>query len=323
MRARIRAWTIAAYVATLAAFTLAGILEERRQARATETFHADALLDHLRKMPQFSGTAPDAQSAVAALNESLRTVGGRLELARMPPGGRESLREVAAERRVELTEGVFALRYDSDPGRLASITRRAVAMHSVHALVALAALLAGTEWILRRYLVNPLRALSHQIDLIREGRGWTVRLPSTDEELEALSGALDELGPGLERQVREWIEAERRSAVALILVAVRVRLRQTTRRVLSLLRRLESPGDQPPADSSAFARALRAEIEALPCLPEIAARHVFETVAGHRSAAAQPSERAADPGTDLGSRAPSSATPVSSAAHADGPRPPR
>ena len=296
MRTRIRVWTIAVYTTTLAAFTLAGVLEERRQARETETFHAAALLDHLRKMPQFSGSSPDAQAAVAALNQSLRAVGGHLELTRLTAGASGAVRGVSAESQLELTDGAFALRYRSDPERLALITRRAIAMHSVHALVALAALLAGTEWILRRYLLNPLRTLSHQINLMREGRGWSVRLPSTDQELGTLSAALDELGPGLERQVREWIEAERRSAVALVVIRIRVQLREATRRALALLRGMDQPAGAPAVDSSAFARALRAEIEALPCLPEAAARHVFETAAGRGAGGAQPADGVRDPG---------------------------
>lgn len=139
-----RAWTVVVYSTTLAGFTVAGILEERRQASRTEALHAAALLDHLIKMPEFRGSSHDVQSRLAPLNASLSAVGGTLELTRTPAesGGR---RTAPPERGLALADGAFALRYRADPARLASITRRAIVVHSTHGLVALAALLMGTE----------------------------------------------------------------------------------------------------------------------------------------------------------------------------------
>jgi hypothetical protein len=126
------------------------------------------------------------------------------------------------------------------------------------------ALLAGTEWILRRSLLAPLSALSHEVNLMRDGRGWQPRLPPTDEEFKELADALAGLGPGLERQVYEWIDVERRAAVALALTAGRERLRGTQHRVLALLAELEGQNLATPHDREQGIRSLAAEVRQLP-----------------------------------------------------------
>jgi hypothetical protein len=113
-----------------------------------------------------------------------------------------------------------------DPAHTRRAVWRAVAIHAAHALAALVALLGATEWILRRNLVVPLRALAHQIELIRDGRGWDPHLPPSDAEIGEVATSLERLGPSLERQVHEWIEAERRSAAASVLARLRSSLSQ-------------------------------------------------------------------------------------------------
>ena len=256
-----RFWTVTVSTLTLTAFTGAGILEERRQLLETEAGHASALLEHLAHMPEFQGSAGDAARRLELLHGSLSPVSGTLELG-IPGSGKGQLPwTVLARRRLPLRDAELEMRYRADPVRLSRLTRRAVVIHSVHGLVALAALLAGTEWILRRKLVAPLHAISHEVALMRDGRGWAPRLPGTDEELRELSEALRGLGPGLEQQVREWIEAERRGAVALALARTRRPLREARGRVLQLLAELEGAWVEPPLDRERRIRSLAEEIE--------------------------------------------------------------
>jgi len=115
-----------------------------------------------------------------------------------------------ARKPVSLAEGDFELRYGSDAARLASMTRRAIALHGLHGLLAIGALIAGTAVILQRGLLAPLRSIARQLDRMRDGGGWLARVPTTDAELTDLAGAVAGLGPGLESQAREWIAAEHR-----------------------------------------------------------------------------------------------------------------
>src|SRR5512134_4006990 len=69
---------------------------------------------------------------------------------------------------------------------------------------------------------------------------------------------------GTGRQVHEWIEVERRSAVALALTAVRARLRDTQQRVLSLVAELEGETHTPPRDREQRIHSLAVEVRRLP-----------------------------------------------------------
>jgi hypothetical protein len=234
LRARLRLWTIAVFTATLAVFTGAGIVEERRQMLRNETDQGKALVAHVAGMPEFNApsTFPQAASHVAAIRGLLRAGGADLDLApRSPkqPGDSappsKSTTGVLATRQISLADGSFELRYRKDPNRFRQMAARSVTMHLLHAVLALVGLVAGTEWILRRKLLAPLAKISHQVDHMRRGGGWLTTLPRTDMELEGLAGAVKDLGPGLEGQVHEWIEAERRAAVALCLATVRAQIR--------------------------------------------------------------------------------------------------
>ncbi|MGH9367798.1 MAG: hypothetical protein ACRD3M_09015 [Thermoanaerobaculia bacterium] len=231
LRLRLNGWTIAVFGLTLAAFTGAGILQERRELIRTETAQARGLLAHLADMPEFQASFESAASRLASIRELLRATGADLVLAPVDrrASGQDSARPasgVLAAREISLHEGPFELRYRSDPQRLQEATRRAAAIHILHGVLALAALTAGTEWILRRRLVAPLQKISHQVDHMRKGGGWLPILPPTDSELEGLAAAIKDLGPGLERQVHQWVVAERRAGIALALKNVRDELRE-------------------------------------------------------------------------------------------------
>lgn len=220
LRARLRRSIFAVVVVTLGAFTGAAIIEERRLSEESASLHATLLLAHLSHMPEF---APGTRSGDARASLSHALSGAAVSRVDLLAAGdsRSSTWPVVARRTVRLADGTFELQYRVDPAHTRHAVWRAVAIHAAHALAALVALLGATEWILRRNLVVPLRALAHQIELIRDGRGWDPHLPPSDAEIGEVATSLERLGPSLERQVHEWIEAERRSAVASVLARLR------------------------------------------------------------------------------------------------------
>lgn len=234
LRLRLSGWIVGIFTATLAVFTAAGIVEERRQILRNEIDQARAFVEHVARMPEFGmqSTFGEAAPHLASIRGLLRAGGADLEMA---PRARKALRPSAAStelttgvlaaREISIADGTFELVYRKDPERFRQIAARSVLIHVLHGILALATLLAGTEWILRRQLLAPLAKISHQVNHMRRGGGWLTILPRTDTELEGLAGAVKDLGPGLEGQVQEWIDAERRAAVALCLITVRSRIR--------------------------------------------------------------------------------------------------
>ncbi|MCL4822333.1 MAG: hypothetical protein KJ067_24660 [Vicinamibacteria bacterium] len=225
LRARLRKSIFAVVVVTLGAFTGAAIVEERRLSEESASLHATLLLAHLAHMPEF---APETRSGDARASLSHSLFGATVSRVDLLAAGdsRSSAWPVVARRPVRLADGMFELQYRVDPAHTQHAVWRTVAIHAAHALAALVALLGATEWILRRNLVVPLRALAHQIELIRDGRGWDPHLPPSDAEIGEVATSLEQLGPSLERQVHEWIEAERRSAAASVLARLRSSLSQ-------------------------------------------------------------------------------------------------
>lgn len=235
LRVRLRLWTVAAFITILALFTALDIWSERREMHRADSSQAEVLLSHLVGMPEFSDSAAIAGAHVSALREGLRPSGADLELLPYPqlplsPPPSKSPRAVLASRSVDLRDGAFELRYTVDPDRYREAIRRSIGIHAMHALLALAILIAGFEWILRRHLVEPLRAIAFQIHQMRRG-GWAPTLPGSDQELEGLEHAVSGLGPVLEAQVHRWIDAERRVATAEVLKSLCRSIEEPRRRV--------------------------------------------------------------------------------------------
>jgi HAMP domain-containing protein len=242
-------WIVAVFTSTLALFTAAGIVEERRQILRNDTDQARAFVEHVAQMPEFKmpSTFGAAAPHLASIRDLLRAAGADLEMTPRPlrtrtgsAGPRELTTGVLATRQISLSDGVFELAYRKDPGRYREMAARSVTIHVLHGVLALAALVVGTEWILRRRLLAPLARISHQVDHMRSGGGWLTILPQTDSELEALAGAVGRLGPALERQIQQWVEAERRAAVAFMLNVVRSELREPVREVRARASDLEA-----------------------------------------------------------------------------------
>lgn len=259
LRRRIAGWTVAVFGATLAILTAAAVVEERSRILGIEAASARSLLAHLSEMPELSGGRDQARAAFAAIRQALAAAGSSIDLvpAGSPPApaGTE-----LARRAVALREGPYELRYRADPVRLAAFARRSILVHAALGVLTLAALLGGTEWILRRKLLGPLHQISHQVNHMQRGGGWIPLLPPTDAEISELAGAVKGLGPALEDQVRTWIEAERRAAVSLALSELRGRLLEPQRRALALLGDLQASGLVRPS-AKPRVRAVIADIE--------------------------------------------------------------
>jgi hypothetical protein len=244
LRLRIGAWTVGVFILTLAAFTVAGILEDRRQLLRVESARASRLLEHLSRMPdQWRGNL-QVDERMKALNQAIGPFGGDIEIlpagvaagAPSPPPGQFIL----AQRALQLSEGDFLLRATARSEDFAALRRRSIRLHLLHGLFALAALMAGTEWILRRNLIVPLEKIVHQLKRMGSGGGWWPVVPPADAELEGLGSALQNLGPELAKQVGEWMRTERASAVALAFNKIQIGLQEPVREARVLASELEA-----------------------------------------------------------------------------------
>jgi hypothetical protein len=236
LRLRVGGWTVVVFTLALTLFTIVGILEDRRQILRAQAEQGRALLTHLSLMGEFRGDVPTANSHLALLRDSLVGTGGSLELV---PATKEAKNGLVARQLLPLAEGSFELRYVGDVTRLRELTRRSVLLHVAHGVVTLAILLAGMEWILRRNLIAPLRSLSREVDRMRHGGGWAPVIPPIDVELGGLAEAVKGLGPALEGQVHQWVNAERHAAVTLALSHIRAGLAGPLRDIRGFIGDLE------------------------------------------------------------------------------------
>ena len=265
---RLRLWTIAVFTITLAAFTTLDVIEERRESFRIETAHAQALLAHLSGMPEVRGTREAAAARIEPLRKLLGATGADVELvAAVGDGaagavGRVTNRTVLASQAVTLRDGTSRFVYSIDSEHARDAAARSIVIHTVHGFLALFALIAGFEWFLRRRLIAPLRTMTQQILLMRRG-GWSPRLPAADQELQELNRAIGGLGPALEGQVHQWIEAERRIAMADVLRSLRRSLDESRRRAGEAAQEL-STGHLVAPDGAKTMRSLLAHLDSIP-----------------------------------------------------------
>jgi len=258
LRRRLGAWAALALAGVIAALTAAAIVEERKLVLGLQRANGESLLSHLAAMPEFRDDYAAARRHVEMLGPALGP-GVSLELA---PADAIADANTLATRGLDLSDGVFELRYALDRTFLLSLARRSALVHAMHGLVALALSLAALDWILRAKLARPLRQIAHQIRFMRRGGGWEPKLPIADAEITEVADALRELGPALHDQVQGWVEAERRAGAAHALSEVRSRLREPKLRALALLGDLQARDAVSPRAKQKV-RALVAEIERL------------------------------------------------------------
>lgn len=232
LRGRLSEWTAFTLVTAIVTLTATALFEERSMVLSVQSALGQSLVDHLSGMPEFRSGRLHAASQVKHLETLLGPAGIRLELveAGTPFGG-----GTLAAAPLPLPEGKFELRYRTDAPWLEALVRRAVLFHAAVGVAALALLLGGTHVIIRSRLSEPLQRISHQIRFMKSGGGWSPKLPAADEELRDLEAALVELGPGLQVQVHQWVEAERRAAAVGVISRLRARLRDPQRRAQASL----------------------------------------------------------------------------------------
>ena len=260
---RLRLFTAAVLIASVAAVTAAAIWLQTWSVRNVERDVANAFLGHLAGMPEMRATLARAEHAVASLNDaapadSRFTVAPASEVPRPP--------EVAAVP-LAIAEHGYSLRYLSSDAKVNESMLRAMILHATLGLAALVTLLVGIEWLVRRRLLATVRALSHQVRHMSHGGGWEARLPATDIELSDLASALKELGPALDAQTRQWIAAERRVAVVTALREVRERSSGDVRRALVCIGEAIAHRHAGPAAIPALRSAV-VEIEHLAAIPD-------------------------------------------------------
>lgn len=239
LRVRLGSWIAGTFVVLLVAFTAASIRDERQRLVSLQRSSAASLLQHLAAMSEFSGDHSSVSAHLGAIQSAISPEGATVELVRatapLEPGAL-----LLAAQRLSLAEGDFELRYRVGSGQLAAWTRRSIAIHGLHGAIAIALMLGGLAWILRRHLVEPVQAMALQVRHMARGVGWQPPLPAADLEVSDLASALRDLGPAMEDQVMTWLEAERRAAVARSLSGLRCRIFEHERRALAALSDLEA-----------------------------------------------------------------------------------
>lgn len=255
---RVTAAVVVIFVATLVVFTTIDLAGERRAFLRTENGHAVVLLNHLAAMAGAQPTSAALARQIALLNVQLRSVGRDVELIPLPSATTADAHAVAL-RRIVLDGQPFEMRYRLHEETMRQAAINAIGLHLLHGLIAVAAIVVATGLLVRTRLIQPLALISHQLAHMQKGGGWIAALPSVDPELTPITDAISALGPGLEQQVKEWVETERRAGVALAFVRVEHHMRDPLHRAQSRVRDLEVL--HADSDDLESIRSLRADIE--------------------------------------------------------------
>lgn len=264
LRRRIRLWVILTTTITVGLVTAASAAWDRQRMRRAESAYVSGFLEHLAAMPELRVDSGSVRAHLAALEESFTRAGGRVALVRAGSTAAAPLGSgaVACEP-LSLPDGEWVLHYWSDGRFIRSQRRQSLAIHASLAVVTVLGLVVGVDRILRRSLLEPLSVISRQLERITEGGGWLASVPETDVELARLSKALRALGPGLEAQMREWIETERRCAAAAVLAGLRDAALEPLRSAHLELSRLEAGLGDRSADSKRRLRRAARDVEQL------------------------------------------------------------
>lgn len=259
LRRRIALWIGGVSLAAIAGLTAATVVAERSLVMSLRRSAGESLVTHLAEMREFRRGEAEARRHLQTLAPVLAAGGATLELEEVSA---PTFTHALVTRRLTLDAKSYELRYRATESWPASVVWRGIALHVMHGAAALVLLLAGVEWMLRTRLVAPLSQIAHQLRFMGNGGGWSPKLPVTDGEIGDVGSAIAELGPALADQVQQWIEAERRTAIATTLAEVRRRLRAPQQRVLALASDLQARAVVAP-EAKQRLRALLAEIDGL------------------------------------------------------------
>ncbi len=217
IRLRLASLTTLVFVLMYVTLVVTDMKAQRDRLLERERVHAEALLDHLVQMPEFRSDLGAASERLAALSTIHAHGGAQISIAMAGKGAStpdEVIGEALAERSVMLSGVAYVVRYRLARSVITSLTRRTIAVHAVHGLIALVVLLALTDLVVRRRLVQPLERLVGAMHRMASG-GWEVHVDGEfDREIGPLREEAERLGLRLENQVELWIETDRRIGAA-------------------------------------------------------------------------------------------------------------
>lgn len=260
LQLRVEAAVVVIFVATLLVFTAIDLAGERSAFLRAENRHALVMLSHLAVMAEAQPTRAVVARQVASLNVQLRSVGGDVALI-PPPSTMSQDAHTVASRRLLLDGQPYEMRYRLHERTMRQAAIHAIGLHLLHGLIAVAAIVAATELLVRRRLIRPLALITHQLTHMRKGGGWIASLPSVDPELTPITEAIRGLGPDLEQQVKEWVETERRAGIAMTLIRIENHMREPLHRAQSRIHDLEA--GHAASDDMENIRSLREDIDLL------------------------------------------------------------
>ena len=242
IRIRLASLTTLVFVLMYVTLVVTDMKAQRDRLLERERVHAEALLDHLVQMPEFRSDLGAASERLAALSTIHAHGGAQISIALAGKGAstpEEAIGETLAERSVMLSGVAYVVRYRLAPSGLATLNRRTIAVHAAHGLIALVVLLALTDLVVRRRLVQPLERLVSAMHRMASG-GWEVHVDGEfDREIGPLREEAERLGLRLENQVELWIETDRRIGAAQRLRRFHDPLRAGLGRIRALVHAME------------------------------------------------------------------------------------
>jgi HAMP domain-containing protein len=217
IRLRLAALTTLVFVLMYVTLVVTDMKSQRDRLLERERVHAEALLDHLVQMPEFRSDLRAASERLAALSTIHAHGGAQISIAMAGKSAstpEEVIGETLAERSVLLSGVAYVVRYRLARSVITTLTRRTIGVHAAHGLIALVVLLALTDLVVRRRLVQPLERLVAAMHRMASG-GWEVHVDGEfDREIGPLREEAERLGLRLENQVELWIETDRRIGAA-------------------------------------------------------------------------------------------------------------
>ena len=268
IRLRLASLTTLVFVLMYVTLVVTDMKAQRDRLLEREKVHAEALLDHLVQMPEFRSDLGAASERLAALSTIHAHGGAQISIAvagKVAPTPEEVIGETLAERSVLLSGVAYVVRYRLARSVITTLTRRTIGVHAAHGLVALVVLLALTDLVVRRRLVQPLERLVAAMHRMASG-GWTVHVDGEfDREIGPLREEAERLGLRLENQVELWIETDRRIGAAQRLRRFHDPLRARLLRIRALMSSMEKE----PAATAESISAMSGELDAI----ELLARH--------------------------------------------------
>ncbi len=113
-------------------------------------------------------------------------------------------------------ESRFAESVGAGPTESRALIVNTLTLHAVHAAVTVLAFGVAIHFLVRRLVSKRIARIVMAVQQFRRGT-WSVRIPGrVRDEIEWLTEAFRQLGPDLERKLTTFVEADRKSVVALL-----------------------------------------------------------------------------------------------------------